>query len=130
MKVAEATDAQRNVWGIGRRKGMCVMICSCEKGNTRPTSSPENCPVHVVLSIRTLTVSEQINDIAVLKKDAERYRWLRKNNANPVDMKIPWCVHLVRENGIPTINSIEGAELDAAVDFLMKTYPQSTKEKP
>lgn len=54
------------------------------------------------------------------KKDAERYRWLRKNNSNPVDMGIPWCVHLVRENGIPTIKPIEEVALDAEIDLLME----------
>jgi len=53
------------------------------------------------------------------KKDAERYRWLRKNNANPVDMKIPWCVHLVTEHGLPTIRQVEEIELDAEIDSIM-----------
>lgn len=28
---------------------MCVLVCSCEKGNTLSTSSPENCIVHGTL---------------------------------------------------------------------------------
>jgi hypothetical protein len=50
---------------------------------------------------------------------AERYWWLRKNNANPVDIKIPWCVHFVTEHGLPTIRPVEEIELDAEIDLVM-----------
>lgn len=38
---------------------MCVLVCTCEKGNTQPTSQPDDCIVHGKLPTGIITVSNQ-----------------------------------------------------------------------
>lgn len=51
-----------------------------------------------------------------LRKDAERYRWLRTAHNIGVKTGVPWCVTVERENQMPTMQLAVEARLDAAID--------------
>ena len=62
-----------------------------------------------------------LDEFAILYKDAARYRWLRDNayhaTAGP-NGKMTWCV---TGEGCSTEEPIYGEALDAAIDATMKT---------
>jgi hypothetical protein len=67
---------------------------------------------------------EALRQLEEAKKDAERYRWLRRG----IDFAgmpsyaikgIPWTTWVVPTEAVPTMGAISGAQLDAAIDSAM-----------
>ena len=77
-----------------------------------------------VLIARFMAVSQELAlniaaradaEIAELRRDAERYRWLRDKGG--LDIDAPWCVFQGRSQRLPSKSDWHGRnELDAAID--------------
>jgi hypothetical protein len=63
------------------------------------------------------TVAAQAAELEKVRKDAERYRWLRKQG--PGDYKesgLPWASRVINERGIPTVKITFANDLDLSID--------------
>ena len=83
-----------------------------------------------VVPVDIETTSALIKEIQSLKKDAARYRWLRKNQEVEIDgdtLDIPGAIDVIfvsDGNGCGTAE--QGDDLDVAIDKAMQRWPNES----
>lgn len=68
------------------------------------------------------------SELEALRKDAERYRWLRsQRDLGPHGTKgLPWVVWVRPDKSIPTLGPLVSEDCDAAIDAALRSNAEFT----